>query len=353
MQDGIMQKIFDFLFTLNDVKFTKNTHFGWGVDWRQWILPTVIALVLLGWWSYRRQSVSRGRRLWLWLVRGLLLAAVFLLFCRPQLVLDREDLTRSVVAVWVDSSLSMTLEDPYKDPGMREFSSEQSKKIKLTPGQARLNRYQLAVGALEDAKWLKAMAKTQDVSFYSGSGHAQLLGTAYTPEQAQAYVDRLKAEKPTGGTTDVPTVVREIIQSVQGRRVSALVLLTDGQTTEAGSRLDQSVALAQRTIAKVFPLPLGEGDEPFNLKLTNLQVPEYAFVRDPVAVKVHVAGSGIEKPTPVKVTLYRKKGGEGGAAGGFKRADGGEGNHAGAREEGDGCGADFQAGENGRGSGAI
>ncbi len=307
----MIQRVLEILFSLNRVSFTRHTRFGFGVDWKGWILPVAAVLVLVGWWSYQRQSVAKGRRLWLWLVRGLLLAVMFLLFCRPQLVLDREDRTRSVVAVWVDPSASMTLEDPYKDARMRDFVGALTQKTGTPPpGQTRLNRYQIAVGSLQDAEWLKSLAESQDVSIYSGSTHAQLLGTAHAPEQVKEIVGRLAAEKPTGETTDIPTVVQEILQSVQGTKVSALVLLTDGQTTEQGSRLDRAVAAAQRASAKVFALPLGQAQEPFNLKLTNLQVPEATFVRDPVAVKAKITGAGIDAATPVKVTLYRKEGEE-------------------------------------------
>src|SRR4051812_32626549 len=112
----MIQKLLEFLLSLERVTITPNTRFSFGVDWRIWIIPAVLLLGIAGWWSYRRQSTSPGRRLALGIVRGLLLVVMFLLFCRPQLVVDREDRTRSVVAVWVDTSMSMTLQDPYKDP---------------------------------------------------------------------------------------------------------------------------------------------------------------------------------------------------------------------------------------------
>src|SRR5437762_2407797 len=108
----MLQKFLEFLFSLNHVSITRQTRFAFAVDWRAWIFPVVIAWLAIGWWSYRRQSVAKGRRLWLWIVRGTLLAVLFMLFARPQLVLDREDRTPSVVAVWVDPSASMSLEDP-------------------------------------------------------------------------------------------------------------------------------------------------------------------------------------------------------------------------------------------------
>ena len=105
----MFEKLMAFLFSLDHVSFTQNTHFRFGVEWRAWIIPAVIVLALLGWFSYRRQTASPRKKIALGILRALLLVIVFLLFCRPQLVLDREERTRSVVAVWVDPSASMTL----------------------------------------------------------------------------------------------------------------------------------------------------------------------------------------------------------------------------------------------------
>ena len=297
----MLQKILQFLFYPSHVTITGNTRFAFGVDWRGWIVPVVIALALVGWWSYRRQSTSPRKRVVLGILRTVLLAAVFLLFCRPQLVLDSEEHTRSVVAVWVDPSMSMTLEDPYnKDTAMRDLSHQAATRLHLPAGQVRPSRYQLAVDALANAKWLKTLTETQDVMFFKGSTHAVEVGTGHSPEQVQQWVDKLKAETPTGESTDVPTVVQEIHAESAGARVSAIVLLTDGQTTRRARGSIRPSGSAEHSSVKVFSLPLGEEAEPFNLQDRGMQVPETAFVRDPVLVKVHLSGSGIDQPTPVR-----------------------------------------------------
>src|SRR5271154_2566612 len=75
-----------------------------------------------------------------------------------------------------------------------------------------------------------------------------------------------------------------------------------------GGRMDQAIAMAQRASTKIFSLPLGQAEEPFDLKLANLQVPENTFVRDPVAVRAQLSGAGITRSTPVRVTILRKQG---------------------------------------------
>ncbi|MGN6368802.1 MAG: hypothetical protein ACTHN5_11120 [Phycisphaerae bacterium] len=295
---------------------TRNTHLSFGWDYPGWIVLGCVVLGVLGYLSYARQAASPKKRVVMGVVRAALLMLVFVLIWRPELVVEHEERTRSVVAVWVDSSASMQLEDPYTEPGMRDFVHQVGMKEKLGAGQARLNRYQVAVGALAEAKWVRELAQTQDVAIYTGAGHAQLIGVAHRAEEVGPLVEQLAKGKPEGETTDVPTVVQEILQNSQGaggQRVSAVVVMTDGQTTEAGmggggGRLDLAIGAAERAGAKVMALPLGEAQEPFDLKLANMQVPENAFVRDPVGVRMELSGTGIGQATPVRVTLLRKNG---------------------------------------------
>lgn len=310
----MLQNILNFLFSLERVTFTPDTRFAFGVGSTWWILPACLVLAVLGYLSYRKQSATPAKRIAAGVVRALILVVVLLLFCRPQLVLDREEKTRSIVAVWVDNSASMSLEDPYKEQQMRDLVKLATNKPATTAPttmaalSARVNRFELAVDTLARAKWLSTLAESQDVAIFTGSGHAQLLGMANKPEEVANKVRQLKAEKPTGETTDVPTVVNDILQTGQGQRISAIVLMTDGQTTEKGSRLDLAAAAAQRAGARIIALPLGQAEEPLDLKIANLQLPENTFIKDPVSARMTLTGSGVDKATPVKVTLYRRQG---------------------------------------------
>ncbi|HUO10654.1 MAG TPA: hypothetical protein VM008_20300 [Phycisphaerae bacterium] len=304
----MFRRFLEFLFSLDHVRLTPNTYFSFVWNYPAWIVLGCLVLGGLGYFSYVRQAAAPRKRVAMGIVRAVLLAFVFMLIWRPELVVQHEERTRSVVAVWVDGSASMQLEDPYTDPAMRDFVKQIGAREKLAAGQTRLNRYQTAVGALEEAKWIREFAQSQDVALYTGSGHAQLIGVAHRPEEVAGLVEQLQKIKPEGETTDVPTVVQEILQNTQGQRVSAVVLATDGQTTEqgGGGRLDHAIAAAEQSGAKVFALPLGLAKEPFDLKLADMQVAENTFVRDPVAVHMQLSGSGIARPTPVRITLSRK-----------------------------------------------
>src|SRR5205085_10133542 len=93
-----------------------------------------VVVAVLGYMSYVPQSASPNKKRVMGLLRGLLLAVVLLLACRPQLVMEREDRLRSVVAVWVDSSASMSLDDSYTgqnaDAQMRTYLQKVTAEMK-------------------------------------------------------------------------------------------------------------------------------------------------------------------------------------------------------------------------------
>src|SRR5689334_5985456 len=106
-------RILDFLFSLHRVHFGPGTRLGFVWDHAGLIAFLALVMAALGYMSYVPQSASPNKKRVMGLLRGVLLAVVLLLACRPQLVMEREDRLRSVVAVWVDSSASMSLEDAY------------------------------------------------------------------------------------------------------------------------------------------------------------------------------------------------------------------------------------------------
>ncbi|HEY4330308.1 MAG TPA: hypothetical protein VGN88_11275, partial [Phycisphaerae bacterium] len=277
---------------------------------------------LFGYFSYFWQSASPNKRKVMGILRGVLLGVVLMLACRPQLIMEHEDRLRSVVAVWVDDSASMTIEDPYTGPGsdlkMHEYLDKVTQELKSagasTPASGsggaaarRVNRYELATATLADSQWLKDLTETHDILFFTGSGRAEAVGLATTPKDVDARIAQLKSVKPTGNSTDVPTVVKDILDRVQGQRLAAVVLLTDGQSTLTATRLDQAADAAQQANTKVFAFPMGQEQEPFDLKITTMRLPESTFTRDPVSARIHISGTGITQSVPVTINVYRKK----------------------------------------------
>jgi uncharacterized membrane protein len=317
----MIQKLFDFLLDLHEVTLRdwSKLRFGFIVEWHWLVILFFCALFFgFGYWSYRAQSASPNKRFLMGVLRGVSLTYVFLLLCRPQLVLDYTEQTSSVVAVWLDSSASMTLEDPYKSPGMTEAVKRVTGETKLEKGQTRANRYQMALDHLEHAAWLRELVKHQQVEFFTGGSSPRRIGKVASLAPGQdlaakiaeldACVADLRKIKPDVNSTDVPSVVTGINDIVlrEGHRLSSIVLMTDGQTT-TGSRPDLALAeLARaRSGSEVFSIGVGQEELPVDLRISTPVVPPGVFVKDPVAVKVKVNWSGLERATPAKVVVSR------------------------------------------------
>ena len=109
----MLSRFLEFLFSLNRVHITSGTRFSFVWNYPAVIILGAIALALIGYFSYRPQAADATKKRAMASTRALLLVVLWILVFRPQLVLEREERTRSVVAIWVDSSASMSLEDPY------------------------------------------------------------------------------------------------------------------------------------------------------------------------------------------------------------------------------------------------
>ena len=131
----MFSRLLEFLFSLDRVRITPNTRFAFVWDYPVLITLGALVLAVVGYVSYFPQSASPRKKRAMGVVRALVLVTVFLLCFRPELVMEHEEKTRSVVAVWLDNSSSMQLQDPYTnaDPAMRALLQRVTEQLKTQP----------------------------------------------------------------------------------------------------------------------------------------------------------------------------------------------------------------------------
>src|SRR5262245_12103978 len=102
-------------FLSRDGEFTRQFHPQWpwqdvvGAGTWNFVLGAAgIALIV---YVYRREGRSKGARIGLGILRGLLLAFVLMLLNRPVLTLTQSRTEPSVLAILVDDSISMRVRD--------------------------------------------------------------------------------------------------------------------------------------------------------------------------------------------------------------------------------------------------
>jgi uncharacterized membrane protein len=238
---------------------------------------------LLIWSVYRREARSRGVRIVLGTLRGLLLALLLVLLNRPVLTLGQSRTEPSVVAVMVDDSISMRVQDAAGSAATQPTSRLQAVEALLSRG---------------DQSLLSELSKVHQVRLYRFDSTREPLA----PEQ-------LAGLKPDGDHTQVLSSVRSVLADLQGQRLAGVVVLTDGRETPAKPMADGLAAVKEFGV-KVYPVAVGSDKAPTNIDLESVSVQDSAFKGDIVNVKAQVRGTGYEPGHVVSLVLKDKKTGQ-------------------------------------------
>ena len=274
----------------------------WGLDhtwnWSPWatllLLAACAGAILI---VYLRDAGASGRGYALGLA-GLRMAAVLVvLFMLAEFVLSRERTGLPYVVVLVDESASMGIADRYEDERAR---AALAKRVEAA-GFRELTRLNIAKTLLleRDARLLSELEKDYKLRLYflanSARGHP-------------GEIDDLKSEliklEPSGDSTRLGVGVRTVLNDLRGTPPTAIVLLSDGVTTE-GETLAEAAQYAQRKNVPLYTIGLGSETPVRNLRLSDLLVDEVVFVDDVVNFEFKLTATGLEGRN-VEVILREK-----------------------------------------------
>ncbi len=260
---------------------------GTGHPWLMALL--VAAAAIAGWWSYRHQTAAPRLKLAMAITRAAILALVVLLLAKPIVVMVHTLRRPAVVAIWVDTSRSMTLRDAYESPSKVKLMDQVRQAMPVPDAKKRPSRFNVACWSLDQAatNWLGDLVKHQSVAIFTGGSHAHLLGMANAPAQLPPLLQRLRAITPQANATNVPGVVAEIFNQLRGRPISAVLTYTDGRSTSPAS-MSLVHRLAKGGATPILAVPIGQIHAPFNLEIADARVARHAFVQDPVAVTAQI-----------------------------------------------------------------
>ena len=240
-----------------------------------WAL-VLAAAVGVAWWSYRRLDLVRWKRVALGCMRAALLVLLAVLACGPALELPRETREPDVVLVLADRSRSMEVED-----------------VQRTQGGARTSR---------DAALRQLLAGPDHLLATPGDAHrVQWYGFGDSLVPLAATAQGVDAGPATGQRTLLATAMEQALARAGSRPVSALVLLTDGRTTEPP---DPALLRKLRNDGvRVLAVPLGADQALGDTAVTEAQAPRRAFARDlvPVEVAVERRGPALDRPAQVEL----------------------------------------------------
>lgn len=253
------------------------------------LLLAAVALAALVVRSYRREG-DAPRRLKgvLMALRLATLAVVLLALLRPAIVLRFVDVLHNSVVVLLDDSLSMSYADRYaNEPDRRALAGALGVEADTVGSLSRSEVARRVLGGADSP--IEALRKDHNVVLMRFSttqpgreAYTRELGrlgqanvAARPPADLAAMLGRLDAG---GFETNLAAALRDAMEAQAGRRIDALVLVSDGQmTSEDGPmRLAGAGSYAAQQGIPIYPLLVGDPTPPKNVAVVGLQGPREA-----------------------------------------------------------------------------
>jgi Aerotolerance regulator N-terminal/von Willebrand factor type A domain len=287
-----------------------------------WVAGTfaVAALALVvGIYLVEGHTAGTAYRMLLAGLRGftVLLALVVLL---PQLRLLFERQGWPDIALVIDDSRSMSVSDPHRDPRIVEAIE------KLATGNPKRLELAQALLTRNDPDWLTTLLTERKfkVHVYRVSGGNPEAEEPATGEsvprawplhltaagQRDAAVQAIQQVQARAETSPLGATVRRVINDFRGASLAAVVLLSDGVTTE-GEDLLQVAPYAERMGVPLFYVGIGASHELRDVQLHDLQVEDAVYVNDRVVFEGRLTGQGYtDLVVPVRLKEKDKDGRE-------------------------------------------
>lgn len=255
-------------------------------SWAPWLtlVFAVAASALIG-WLYRgeRGTASRAMRASLAFIRIALVGLVLLMLAEWVISMKRTGLPYLVIAI--DDSASMRTADVYEDSSLSEHVAEIIGRAGLDKG----TRINLAKALLlnDDADLLAEIDHQYKVRCYAISE-----GVRSLPDKTEQRAGSIREMTAEGGLSLLGRGVRTILNELRGSPPAAVLVLTDGITTEGETLLDVADDARSRGVP-LFVVGLGDDRPQRDLQLAEVVVDEVVFAGDVINFEVTVRATGL------------------------------------------------------------
>jgi hypothetical protein len=232
----------------------------------------------------------------------LLLLAVFL----PQLKLWFERQGWPDVALVIDDSQSMSTVDRYQDPDIQQAAD----RLASIDGLGRRERLQLAQALVtrSEPDWITDLLTRRQVRVhvYHCADCAHRVADVTETDEIKRGLEKVKAMQadPRNDSSQLGTAVRQVLNDFRGSSLAAVVMLTDGVTTE-GEDLRKVSKYARQVGVPLFFVGIGDAHEVRDLYLSDFQCQDSVFVNDTLVFEVRLTAQGYDRLS-VPVTLREK-----------------------------------------------
>lgn len=284
-------------------------------------VAATVAVGLIYW--QEGHSVRTGFRALLLALRAGLLMMLLVVFL-PQLKLYFERQGWPDVVILIDDSGSMSTYDVFRDEKVKAAADELAKKAELTesekaelakslaarPDLTRASRLRLAQTFLagQGDEWLRDLLTRRKVRLhvYHCATRAHRVANVTSVEEIDSAVKAVRSmtADPSHDTSQLGTAVRQVLNDFRGSSLAAVIMLTDGVTTEGEDLAGVSKYAAQMGVPLFF-VGVGDAQELRDVYLHDLQCEDVVHVGDTVIFELKLTAQGY-KQMALPVSLYEK-----------------------------------------------
>jgi hypothetical protein len=283
--------------------------FFWDMHADPWIAVVFgLAAVALVVWVYRQEGAKNVRLAAKLILAGLRISylALALMVLLPQVSLWFERESWPDVVLLLDDSQSMSTVDHYQDEAVQAAAQTLAEQAGLTT-QERLRLAQ-ALATRPGDDWLTTLLRRHRVKIHVYHCSTRAVRLADVAEEAdltnaRQAIKELQASS-ANDSSQLGNAVRQVLNDYRGASLSAIIMLTDGVTTE-GEDLLKASKHAAKVGVPLFLIGLGDSHETKDLRLHDLQVEDTVFVNDNLIFDARLSGPGFADLT-VPVELYEK-----------------------------------------------
>jgi hypothetical protein len=262
-------------------------------------------------WLYREKGsdLSPRRKVLLFILRCLALLALFPMLVQLQVRLETSEEANPVVAVAIDTSASMSLQDRYVTPEQKAsvahsigLSSEQGVGELVTDGRLARFDHVRSMLASTAVGFATAILGEGRLAWFGFAASAEPLASQGWEAAPSVAIAELGSSTAAGEHTDIAGSVDEILAALRGQPLSAVVLFTDGANNAGRSPVAAAPAWENRGV-RIFPVAMGAAD-PGDIEILQVIADRLLFKGDAAKVLVRLRSRGYENRN-VPVILRR------------------------------------------------
>jgi hypothetical protein len=184
---------------------------------------------------YWRDRISLFGRIVFIGIRMAFVAVILAALCQPAIVVQRNRVETADVAVLADSSMSMSGKDRYEPEMVERIAQTVSEAVPQVESMKRLDVAAAALARNDHAPWARLLQQNAVFLARFAEG-AELIAQVSKGGMAGVLSDALAGVIADGSASNLPAGLDLILNRMQGKRIAAVILLSDGRLTTPEGR---------------------------------------------------------------------------------------------------------------------